>query len=751
MIAMAHRLALPIYGATIFLSALLLFSVQPMIAKMALPVFGGAPATWAVALCFFQALLLLGYAYAHVLDTHVQRHAALGLHLLILLLALTALPVQLSSGWAEPPPGETTLWLLGLLGASVGLPFFALSANAPLLQAWFARVRHVRSANPYFLYAASNAGSLAALLAYPFAIEPLLPLRDQGRAWTAGYVMLAMLIAGCGALMLSSGKAELPASAGPAASEPVAPSIQWRDRAIWTLLAFVPSGLLVAFTTFLTTDLASAPLLWVIPLALFLATFIVVFRDRPLISHRLMLLLQPATVAAVLVASEWIGSLSWAVACLAGMLAFVVTSLVCHGELYQRRPAASRLTEFYFWMSLGGVLGGAFAALLAPLVFTDILEFPLLLGAGMLCRPRLWRSLSTRSERIQLAGCLGAGVAVIVLVDRLVAWGVLTSQNPRLPVLAALGLGLSVAMRWPRIELALAAAMVLGVAALPRVNESVHVTRSFFGTHRVTDTASGNYHLLLHGTTLHGIQDNRDAASAGRPVPLGYYHPTGPLGRGVTLARYAAGGPTSPVRVALVGLGTGALACYARPGDRWRLFEIDPAVVRIATTPAYFKYLSSCLPDPDIVVGDARLTLGREAAGAFDYLVIDAFSSDAIPVHLLTIEAFQLYAGLLSERGILALHISNQNMDLPPIVEANLALLPGWSGVYVQGEAGRGALASQVVLITRHVELLEPAMAWAKARRLGEPSVRAWTDDYSDVFSAVVRRYGSKLGLRPPP
>jgi hypothetical protein len=751
MMAIARRFALPIYGATIFLSALLLFSVQPMITKMALPVFGGAPATWAVALCFFQALLLLGYAYAHVLDTHAQRMAP-AVHVLVLLLALTTLPVQLSSGWSRSPPGDPTLWLLGLLAGSVGLPFFALSANAPLLQAWFARLGHARSANPYFLYAASNAGSLVALLAYPVAIEPLLPLRLQGRVWTAGFVLLALVIAACGALMLSSRRPVRPESADPA--PPPAPAvIAWRERAIWTFLAFVPSGLLVAFTTFLTTDLASAPLLWVIPLALFLATFIVVFRDRPLISHRLMLRLQPPAIAAVLVAGEWIGDLSWAVGCLAGLLAFVVTCLVCHHELYRRRPAAAQLTEFYFWMSLGGVLGGSFAALLAPIVFTDILEFPLLLGAGMLCRPDLWQSSASRAGRIQLAGWLGAAVAVIVLVDRLVAWGVLPqSHDLRLYVLAVLGLGVIAAMRWPRLELALVAAIVLGVAKLPRVTDPVHVTRSFFGTHRVVDTAGGRYRLLIHGTTVHGIQDIQARALAAMPVPLGYYHPTGPLGRGVGLARQLAGGTShSPLRIGLVGLGTGALACYARAGDSWRLFEIDPAVARIATTPEYFRYLAACLPDPDIVLGDARLTLARQPAGSFDYLVIDAFSSDAIPIHLLTIEAFELYARLLSGRGILALHISNQNMDLPPVVEANLAAMPGWFGVYVVGAPGPGALASQVVLISRHPDALAAVLTAPRSRRLGEPTVRAWTDDYSDVFSAVVRRYGNKLGLRPPP
>jgi hypothetical protein len=731
-----QRFLLPAFSATIFLSALLLFSVQPLVAKMVLPVLGGAPATWAVSLCFFQALLLLGYSYAHALAA--RGHAALWLHLPVLLTAGLLLPITLPQ-LTEPPLGNTYLWLLGALAGMVGLPFFALSASAPLLQAWFRGSAHRRSADPYFLYAVSNAGSLAALLAYPLLIEPLLPLTLQRQYWAAGFVVLAVMVAGCGLLML----AEPPASL--ARPKPAAP-VSWRDRAHWAFLALVPSGLLVAFTTYLTTDLASAPLLWVLPLALYLVTFIVAFRDRVIRGKRVLLALQPAAVAGVLVANEWTGTLSWAVAAMLGLIAFLITSLVCHRQLYERRPGAASLTGFYLWLSLGGVCGGAFAALVAPLLFNNVLEFPLLLGLGMLCRPALRHDLTTQNGRVVLALLLAASCAAALLIAKLIGWNVVANTpSTRLYVLAALGLALIAVQRSARSEFAVAAALILSVALLPYASAPVYSTRSFFGTHRVVDTAGGAFRLLLHGTTLHGIQRNGDPGT--RPTPIGYYYAGSPMATSVALARVAAGGPNSPLRVGIVGLGTGALACYRLPGDRWRFFEIDPAVARIAANPAYFRSLSACTPDAEIVLGDARLTLQREPAGSFDLLVLDAFASDAIPVHLLTVEALSLYGRLLAERGILTLHISNQNLDLPPVLEANLALLPQLTAVYAEGERGPAALASQDILVAAHPDALSGALKLPKARRLGAGGVRPWTDDYSDIVSAMLRRYADKLGL----
>jgi hypothetical protein len=731
-------------AGTMGLSALLLFSVQPMVAKMLLPVLGGAPATWAVSLCFFQALLLAGYAYAHLLGTQLGQRAALAVHAGVLLAAFASLPIALPAALGAPE-GSPYLWLLATLAFLVGLPFFALSASAPLLQLWFGRIGHRHSQDPYFLYAASNAGSLIALLAYPVLMEPMLPLSAQSRAWAWGFLSLAVAICGCGlSLLAQAGNAPLQPERDCASAAPRPPT--WSERATWIFLAFVPSGLLVAYTSYLTTDLASAPLLWVLPLALYLATFIAVFRTRALVSLGVLLALQPLAVAGALAAYEWKGDYSWIVSALGGMLAFVLTSLICHAQLYKYRPGAERLTDYYLCISLGGVLGGLFAALIAPLTFTTTLEYPLLLGFGMLARPQLWQTLASRRGRIRFGLLLGGAVAAIVLFAVLLANELLLKAHAelRLAIVCCLGLALIAAARWPQLATAALAAMIAASAVLPSASAPVYAVRSFFGTHRVVDSAGGGYRLLLHGTTVHGIQQNRSGTGLlSRPTPLAYYHPSGPLAHALQLARGAK--PEGTLRVGVVGLGSGAMACHAREGEHWRFFEIDPAVVHIATTPSLFRYLARCMPEPDIVLGDARLTLAKESNGSFDYLMVDAFSSDAIPIHLLTVEALRLYVSKLSARGILALHVSNQNLDLPPVLEANLAALGAVSGVYAEGERGSGALASQVILMARSADELQPALAWHRARPLDGAGVRAWSDDYSDVLSAVWRRYKAKL------
>jgi hypothetical protein len=739
----SQHAALLTYSTTILLSAFLLFSLQPMFAKMVLPILGGAPAVWAVAMCFFQALLLAGYAWAHVLDRFVSARLGLILQLSVLVLALTALPIGLPVRAVAVDAGGTYLRLVLILAAGIGLPFFALAANAPLLQAWFSRLGHTHSANAYLLYAASNSGSLAALVAYPAVIEPLAPLRMQSLAWAAGFVLLGAAMAACGALALNA-RGEAAPTALPLAPLPHTLGARLRQRFSWAFLAFIPSGLLVAFTTYVTTDLASAPLLWVIPLALYLATFIAAFRERPVFNARVLTTLQPTCVALTLVLMEWDATFSWVLSCIAGTLAFTVTSLICHRELYERRPATVQLTEFYLWLSIGGAFGGMFCALLAPQIFTSVIEFPLLLGLGMLCRlgwrwqtasPNDWRGLLLAVATVTAVALLGAYFAPWTWTPAL-----------RLDAIAVLGVALMAALPWTVLEQAAALALILGVVLLPNGNKPVHVARSFYGTHKVVDPPGGRYRLLLHGVTLHGAERIADmqAAAQSPPLPLTYVHPSGPLARGVLLTRLAAGGPTQPLHVGIVGLGAGAMACHALAGDRWRFFELDAEVIRIATNQAYFTYLSRCQPGATIIAGDARLTLAKEPPGSFDYLVIDAFSSDAIPIHLLTVEAMQLYASLLAPRGVLAMHVSNQHFDLPPILESNLGRIPQLHGVYAQGETGDGAIRSQVVLIAREADILAPVLSWPNSRRLDAPAVTPWTDDYSNVIAPFIARLRAK-------
>ncbi|WP_367273930.1 spermidine synthase [Bosea sp. (in: a-proteobacteria)] len=615
----ARRMAatLPVYVATIFVSAFLLFGIQPMFAKMVLPKLGGSPGVWSVAMVFFQAVLLAGYGYAHLLVSRfaLRRAALIHLGLMIAVLAIS-LPIHIAAGFERPPQEGEVLWLIGLFTASVGLPFFAVAANGPLLQAWFARTGHSHAADPYFLYAASNAGSFLALIAYPFLVEPLLPLALQASGWAWGFALLLAGIAGCAGLAIGAGRAD---AAAPVEAAPAAP-VTNAQRFGWVALAFVPSGLLVAVTAHISTDVAAVPLLWVMPLALFLLTFVIVFQRRPILPHRWMLHLQIALMFALLLAVAAKFRIGWGYSLALHLGLFFVTAMVAHGELVKRRPDASRLTEFYLWMSFGGVLGGLFCGLLAPMLFNTVIEYPMLMVAGLLCRPGI--------------GAIGERLRVLKL-------GLIATAGCMMAFLLA--------NDWRRTD----------------------SVRSFFGIHRILEAEDGRFRSLAHGTTVHGVQRLRNddgSPVTGRPEPLSYYFTGGGIADGIEALRRARGGVLG--KVASVGVGTGSLACQTRPGEHWTFYEIDTRVVSIATDPAQFSFISQCAPDAPFVIGDARLTLADAAAGSLDLIVVDAFSSDAIPVHLLTREAMGLYLSRLAPGGALLFHISNRNMDLAPVVAA---------------------------------------------------------------------------------
>ncbi|MCB1549602.1 MAG: fused MFS/spermidine synthase [Hyphomicrobiaceae bacterium] len=741
-LAREQAAVLAVFAGTLFLSALLLFSVQPMFAKMVLPRLGGSPSVWAVSMCFFQAVLLAGYCYAHALNRLVAPRLAPAVHLALVAVAVLALPISISA--SEPPAGDAYLWLIGTLALGVGLPFFAVSANAPLLQAWFARTGHPHAADPYFLYGASNLGSLAALLLYPIAIEPVIGLKAQSGLWTAGFLLLGALIAVCGVV----GAANARETAGPSSSRDLAvlPALRWTDRARWIALSFVPSGLLVAFTTYVTTDIASAPFLWVIPLALFLLTFILVFRDAPPRSHALMLRLQPIAVALVLFGIGADGNTGWLITSLAGVAAFFISTMVCHRELYEHRPAAGHLTEFYLWMSLGGVLGGIFAALVSPQVFNAIYEFPLLLVLAMALRPGMRNSVSAKDWR-ELGALAAAALVVMALVGLAGTYG-LVRETPLPRTLAVIGLAALLVLRGRAAPNAFVytALMAAAVVLLPSSMNRGNAERSFFGTHRVSLMENGAVRVLLHGTTVHGAEriKDRDGKPVARPVPATYYHPEGPMARGVTAARSISGKPETAFRAGIIGLGAGSMACHARTAETWRFYEIDPVVVRIARDPSRFTFLSRCRPDADIVLGDARLTLAKEKPQSFDYLVIDAFSSDSVPVHLLTREAMQLYVDKLAPRGILAMHVSNRHLDLIEVATSLTKAHPGLVAAVVDDKAakrGLDAARSHVVFFARSREALAPVLAWHDARAVAAPRTQPWTDDYSDILSALWAKY----------
>lgn len=730
-----------VFGGTLFLSATLLFSVQPMFTKMVLPLLGGSPGVWSVAMVFFQAVLLLGYAYAHVLTRWTDPRHAVVIHLTLFAVALLTLPLAIAGGFGKPPASYEAFWLIGLFGASIGLPFFAVAANAPMLQAWFARTNHPQARDPYFLYGASNLGSFCALLAYPVVIEPLLTLRDQSWLWSAGFVALMVMIAVAGTLLTLTMQPTATAQTQ-AATETAAPT--WRDRAAWIALAFVPSALLIAVTSHISTDIAAAPFLWVIPLALFLATFVLTFRAGGDGTHVWMLRLQPYVVAPLAVSLMGGTRVFWLAAILLNLGMFVISTMICHRELYLRRPSANNLTEFYMWVSVGGVIGGIFSGLVAPFIFPDIWEYPILIVLALLCRPGIFQN---GAKVLAREGGMVAAAIVAALIPLLV-FGIRISPSFELAWMIALvflALVIMLQARHP-LRLAGATAFVLVLTASYQPGSlRTETERSFFGVHKIAESYDGRLRMLYHGTTLHGAQHIRDDAGhpvTGKPDLLTYYYPGGPMPEAVVSMRDAKGVLGN---VAVVGLGTGSLSCYAKTGENWTYFEIDPAVIRIAQDRSKFRFISDCAPDTRIVLGDARLTLAEEKA-SFDLIVLDAFSSDAIPVHLLTQEALGMYLSKLRPGGAIVFHISNRYLELASVLAevARTHHLVTWlkTDIVPDGEDAkkRMHMSSLVAVVARRDEDLSAfrtRSGWKPFKP--KEAVRPWTDDYSDILSSIWR------------
>src|ERR1700684_1531997 len=742
-----NRLGLVGYTAAIFVSALLLFSLQPLFTRMVLPRLGGSPAVWSVAMVFFQSLLLGGYAYAHYL-MHVQsRLIPVAVHLVLLVTALLTLPLSIASGWGEPPSSGYAFWLLGLFAVSIGLPFFALAANNPLLQAWFVRSGHPDGPDPYFLYASSNIGSFLALLSYPVLLEPMFTLRTQNLIWTGGYGLLIALIAGCGALLLRS-----PASAAVdvLARNSDAPPPAWMLRARWIFLAAVPSGLLIAVTAHISTDVAAAPLLWVLPLSLYLLTWVLVFQSRPLLPHKWVLMAQPAAIAGIIVLLAVGGEQNLLLTLGGHQVCFFVIAMACHGELARTRPAAKYLTGFYVALSFGGMVGGLFAGLIAPFTFSWIAEYPILLALAALCRPPGGDERFARWSRWYWPFL---AVLAVVLIAPVYSDGKLTAafmgwlDDNRVWVIGAVGvlsallaLGLN-ANRW-KIFATVALALIL-IRVYPADDGRVETVRSFFGVHKIVVTPNGQYHVLMHGTTIHGAQkfNNDDGTPVtGRPEPISYYHKDGGIGRAISAVRERKG---APLRVAVIGLGSGTLTCASEPGESWKFFEIDQSMVDTARGPKYFNYIQNCEPDLKPVIGDARLTFAREPDGIYDLIIVDAYSSDAIPIHLATREAMAIYKQKLAPQGAVVMHVSNRHLELSSVIVGIAAANDLKSWVYSE-DSNRDSeyiFATSVVVCAREeadVGKLASSDVWELTE--ADKSQRVWTDDYSNVLGAVYRR-----------
>ena len=747
------RLTPLLFAVAIFTSASLVFVVQPMVTKLVLPMLGGSPAVWNTAMVFFQAALLAGYLYAHLLQRIASIKLQVGIHLALLLLAALFLPLHINNWLGDPDPATPVAWLLATLTLSVGAPFAVLSATAPLLQAWFARVRadYPDGKNPYVLYAASNLGSFLALLSYPFLIEPLTNLAGQRFGWSGGYAAFLLMVA---ALAFTVWSRRLDRTAEPAQLA-ATPPIPWREKAILILLAAAPSSLMLGVTAHLSTDVASAPFLWVIPLALYLLTFVIAFQARPWIPLPVTLVVQGALGALCVVVVAF-RTVDFRIAFAVHILTFFVTALMCHQILAARRPPPDRLTEFYLLLSVGGVVGGAFTALLAPVIFNMVWEYPLVLVLVGLARP--WGRGRLRGEEVgALAAAavvtgLAAGLSWWLMTD-LDAWGALWRMAPgvNLTSLCMVLLGPAVVCGFLLRDRAPAFTAVLLMTALAaqyvaRGYDYSYSERSFFGVMRVAaiddPRLGGEVHVLMHGTTLHGAQA-RDARYD--CTPSLYYNPRTPIGQAADIVE-----ARGPANIGVVGQGSGGMAAYKRAQDTLTFFEIDPMVDRMSRDPRWFTYISDCaVGDIRTVLGDARLTLNREPAGSYDLLIIDAFSSDAVPTHLLTVEAIEGYLRLLKPDGVLLLHLSNRNLEitLPAVAAARALGVPSLHNLYLEdGTLPDMAIASTEALILSPTEAgLADFRTHPDWTASPDTSVRPWTDDYVNLFGSLWRAF------RPPP
>jgi hypothetical protein len=726
---------IPLFTATLLLSSALVFFVQPMFAKMVLPRLGGTPAVWNTCVVFFQLMLLAGYAYSHVTIRWLGVRRQAVLHLLILAAPLTLIPIMIAPEWQPPATSNPILWLLSVLAVAVGLPFFAVSTTAPLLQRWFADTDHRLAGDPFFLYAASNVGSLGALLAYPVIVEPLLPLQAQSRLWAAGYVLLVLAVGACALALWRAPRAAVPE---PVTGDRPITAVSWRTRGMWLAFSFVPSSLMLSMTTYVSTDIAAVPLLWVAPLALYLLTFVIAFARRTFRVFRWLQQLFPVIIIFPAVTMVMRNTPP-----LAGIpvhyFAFFTAALVCHSRLARLRPGAQHLTEFYLWMSIGGALGGLFNTLVAPVIFVSTAEYPLgLFAACWLSIPPVTAASDTiRKWRPVLLDALVAGVVFGI------TWGLLKYAESRQSSIEWMAFGRTFAIpfalalacwrRPSRFALVFGAVLMANHVDKAVDSSDVHVERTFFGPHRVSD--QNGFRYLSHGTTYHGAQAFDQNL---RCEPTTYYARTGPIGQLFT-SFVGAGAKNS---IGIIGLGTGSMAPYARPGQRWTFFEINPKVIEFSEG-RYFTFLTECIRDYTIRLGDARLRLAEAPDGSFDVLVFDAFSSDAIPVHLITLEALEMYMRKLSPHGVLAFHISNRYLDLGPVLGALARRL----GLVAHDESDSelpierqriSKFAARWVILAREVTDFGDLAYDSRWKDVAADSgARVWTDDFTNILETI--------------
>ncbi|MCK5122086.1 MAG: fused MFS/spermidine synthase [Methylococcales bacterium] len=722
-----------LFAGTLFISATLMFILQPLFGKLLLPLLGGSPAVWNTCMVFYQTLLFLGYLYAHYLSSKFSQHRQIQIHAAVIAISLIALPVALPDNTIPPTESNPTLWLMWTLFLAIGLPFFIVSTTSPLIQKWFSHVGHHTSEDPYYLYGASNAGSMLALLSYPFLLEPNIGLLEQQSFWGVGYGLLCILIMACGIFLWRQQQAitiEPTPDVGPA--EPLSLSTKFH----WLVLAFVPSSILLGLTNFISTDIASAPLLWIIPLTLYLLTFILVFSKWADKIHPIMLWLQPV-ILLPFIAYAFVdpAALPYWLNLILHLVAFFLAVMVCHGELAKHRPHTQHLTTYYLIMSFAGMLGGMFNTFVAPFIFNSVYEYPIMIIAALLLRPGI------KSQKVSLQAAfplvlLCTGLSVYLFSDNL-SQSLIYSATNALILLA----GLSYAFRSRPISLALLTGIILfftlGIQNL--ISTTLYQERSFFGVFSVRESIlldennhPEKYHELFHGTTKHGAQR---LATHLQTTPLTYYSRPGPMGQVFNVYD----NQNQNWEIGAVGLGAGALACYTKPQQHWTLYEIDPLVIDIAKNPDYFTYLSRCGKNASFIIGDARLSLANEQDQKFDLLIMDAFSSDSVPTHLLTREAIELYFTKLKPNGILAFHITNRHLALKKVMSDHVSHLK-LSALIQEFKPQKDiplVIATDWVVMAKNAETLTPL----RQSRLGNWQklplyfdMKPWTDDFTNII-----------------
>jgi hypothetical protein len=754
---MLSRLFIPVFSLTLLLSAALLFSVQPMFSKMALPLLGGTPQVWNTAMLFFQVCLLGGYAYAHLTSRWIKPGLQACLHCILLVIFTVVLPFAIPADWVPPINENPTLWQLGVMAATVGGPFFVLAGSAPMLQKWYAGTTAKDADNPYFLYGASNLGSMGALLAYPFVIEPLATLPEQASLWQYSYFFLILCVGACGILATKGRKNTQPHSHH--IDRTASTRLTKGQIVYWLILAFLPSSLMLGVTTYLTTDIASVPLLWILPLSIYIGTFVLVFARKPIFSTNLSTTLFEIGLIAFCMYMIFASAqmMSPLIVMALHLCVFFCAALFCHTALATSRPSPEHLTAFYLTMSAGGALGGILNAIVAPQLFIVPLEYPLILVLAACARYAHLRETSLRLSLKHFGTALSSSGLNAVLIRPYFALFCAV-----VALIFALGIGqkyvifaagaaivvclvLTINHRW---IFALIVALICCVYppgyhwGRSDVTQILHQSRNFYGVLRVFDSSSGE-RVLQHGTTNHGTQ----ALSAElRLQPTSYYGGDSPIRDVIDILDRR---PAGAQRMAVLGLGAGVSACYTRPQRHFDYFEIDPAVIEVAQNPDLFTYLRDCGSSYEIIPGDARLRLATMPDLHYDMVHADAFSSDNIPVHLITKEAVEMYLSKLKPDGVLLLHISNNYLDLEPVLGAIAKELemPALAKISLGGKIPGTDLEynpSHCLVMTRSPSALKQLQKMGWSTPLEREGVKGWSDQYSNLFGVLGNRSGEQ-------